>query len=692
MKKTTLLFFITYFSFISFGQVSKTVNVGSAGTLSALITVSEANTVTNLTVTGNIDARDVAFMRDKMTVLSVLDLTSTVIKTYTGTDATNAGQNTVYGANEIPTFAFYDPYLFTYKSTLTSIKFPSTLTKIGTQAFYYSWNLAGTITIPSTVTSIADYAFYGCSSISSFSVPTTNTRYSTVNGVLFNKNQDSLFVFPAAKTGSYSIPTTVKHVGASSFENCYYVTSITFPTSVISIGSYAFSYCSGITGNLTLPTSLKSLGDGAFYGCWNLTGTVTIPATLTQMGNYCFLESNNITAYNVNSSNPNFTSNNGMVYSKNIDTLFVCPSAKTGIITIPSSVKLIGSHAFYNCTKITSALNIPASVDYIGYYAFYGCSLLTEFTVDAQNQYFTSENGVLLSKNKDRLISCPTTKSGIYQLPITIIDIDPCAFAFCQNISGELYIPASVSTIGDYAFYNCKLITSLKVDNANTRFSSDNGVLFNRNRDTLLVCPLGKTGSYTVPTTVKYIGYSAFDSCTGITSVTLPTSLTGIGNYAFEYCTGLSKIHIPKNTTSIAGGAFYSCTNLTEFSIANPQPPVVDYYTFDLVNKSSCKLIVPTSNSTLYKTSNYWKEFTQITEQTFLEALNTNNVDQLHFLRNGNQLIVDGLNYGDTFWIYNVQGVLISNGKCVAQNCVVNIANKGIYIFKTGNKAFKILI
>ena len=497
-------------------QTTKTVNVTRQGTLNVMISLAETNTVSTLTITGSIDAQDFAFLRDKMTVLSILNLSTAVIKSYTGIDGTNTGIITTYPANEIPIYAFYNPLYLSYKPSLTSITLPTTTSSIGMQAFYYCWNLAGTFTIPASVKSIPDFAFYGCSSLSAFSVQNSNTRYSSNAGVLFNKNQDSLFIFPALKAGTYSIPATVKHIGASSFENCYNVTSITFPSSVTSIGNYAFSYCSGITGSLTLPSSLKRLDDGAFYGCWNLTGTVTLPATLIEFGNYCFLESNYIKSFNVNTSNPVYSSNNDVLYSKNMDSLFVCPPAKTGTFTIPNTVKLIGSHAFYNCNKLTGTIIIPALVDYIGYYSFYGCSLISGFETDAQNSFFSTENSVLLSKNKDRLIACPIPKIGLYQMPATVKQIDPCAFAFCSSITGEMNIPATVNLIGDYAFYYCNQLTDFIVDAENTVYSSGDGLLFNRNKDTLIICPISKTGTYNIPTTVKYVGVSAFDGCASL--------------------------------------------------------------------------------------------------------------------------------------------------------------------------------
>ena len=229
MKSKLFIFLLLSYAGTFLAQ-TKTVNVTTAGTLSTLLTTTEANTLTNLIVTGNIDARDVAFMRDKILLLSVLDLSAAKIKAYTGIDGTYALATIAYPANELPLCAFYNASTITYKYSLTSIKLPTTLTSIGGSAFYYCYGLTGTFNIPATVTSIGSYALYGCSSLSAYTVETANTRYSSNNGVLFNKKQDSLFICPSAKTGSYTIPSTVVYIGAS-----------------------AFDYCSGLTGNLTIP-------------------------------------------------------------------------------------------------------------------------------------------------------------------------------------------------------------------------------------------------------------------------------------------------------------------------------------------------------------------------------------------------------------------------------------------------------
>jgi hypothetical protein len=676
----------------STAQTAKTLNLSTQGTLKNLLTESETKTVTSLTLSGNIDARDFAFMRDKIKMLSILDLTSAVIKSYSGSDGTNSEISTYYPANEIPTYAFYNPYLLTYKSSLISIKLPSTLVSIGYLAFYYSWNLTGQISIPASVKSITDYAFYGCSSISSFSVASSNTRYSSLNGVLFSKNQDTLFVFPPSKSGNYTIPNTVKHIGVSAFENCYNLTAITLPTSLNSIGSYAFCYCSGIIGSLTLPSTLKKLEDGAFYGCWNLNGIVSIPSSLTDIGYYCFFESNNITSLSVNGSNPAYASYNDALYSKNMDTLFICPGAKTGEFSIPTSVKLIGSHAFYKCNKITGVLNIPSGVDYIGYYAFYGCAQISEFQVSANNAYFSAENGVLVSKNKDRIIACPASKGGLYQMPTSVEQIDPAAFAYCSNLTGTFSIPSNLTQIGDYAFYGCNQISGFSVDASNPVYSSNDGLLFNRNQDSLLICPLSKSGRYSIPSSVLYIGHSAFDGCLNLTEINIPASVVKIGNYAFEYCAGLTKIRIPRNTSAIGFGAFYSCTNLQEFAIANPNPPVIDYYALDLINKSTCSLIIPSGTKTIYQNAPYWSDFTTMTEYNFETQTPQLTQNTYSVYSRGKEIVIEGTLSGDRIEIYTLNGVLAVQQKANENSTSVFVHTNGVYLVRINNSFRKVII
>ena len=693
MKKYTLFIILLFCTCLINAQSSNSVYVTSPGTLKNQITPSELSTLITLSVSGNIDARDVAFIRDKIKNIATLNLSGASIKAYSGTEGTNSGIPTDYPANELPAYAFFNSQLLTYKPSLVNVTLPSNLTSIGTLAFYYAWNL-GTINIPASVVSIADYAFYGCYAMTSFSVNASNTRYSSLSGVLFNKLQDTLIVCPNGKSGNngnYAIPATVKHIANSAFENCYNFSLVTLPASLLSVGNYAFAYCSGISGNLTLPSTLSKIGDGAFYGCYRITGAVTIPAGLTDMGYYCFLESNNIKSIVVNAANPHFSSLNDVLYSKEKDTLYICPGGKAGNFTIPSSVKLIGSHAFYKCSNLTGTISIPAVTDFIGYYAFYGCNQINSYDVDPTNSYFSSENGILYSKLKDRIIICPTNKTGNQVLPPGLISIDPGAFNNCKALTGTIQLPASLSWIGEYAFYNCTGISGFGVESGNKYFSAAEGVLFNQNQDSLYICPLSKTGTYSVPSTVKYIGISAFDGCNNISNINLPSSLQEIGSYAFEYCTGLNSLTIPQNVNKIGNGAFYVCKNLQQLAVAKTIPPVVDYFALDSINKTSCILTVPTGTSAIYKEAPYWGEFSQITEMNFNTGNVSQNVSIYRCFKTSDGIMIEGLQTTDMIEIYSLHGLPFIKTKADGYSRQIHFQAKGIFIVKINDFTEKVI-
>ena len=678
-------------SFITHAQTSRVINLSTAGTLSGFISSSEENTLINLSISGNIDARDFAFIRDRIKNLAVLNLASVSVGAYTGTAGTNPGVNTSYPAAELPAYSFYNPVLGTYKSTLTSITLPATIKSIGDLAFYFCWNLTG-ITIPASVKSISTYAFYGCYALTSFSVASSNTRYSSSSGVLFNKAQDTLFLFPNAKPGNYSIPATVKHIAPSAFENCYELTSVSFPSSLISIGSYAFSYCSGINGNLTLPANLQSIDDGAFYGCYNITGTVSIPASLTDIGYYCFLESNNIRSFSVNSSNPVYASYNDSFFSKNLDTLFICPGAKSGTFNIPASVKLIGSHAFYNCRNLTGSILIPAATDYIGHYAFYGCSLITSYNADASNIYFAGMNGLLYSKNFERLIACPQQYSGTLILPDNLIEIDPGALNNCRNITGTIHLPASLAVIGDYAFFNCSGIDGFSVDANNSYFSAYNGLLLNKSAEILYICPLNKSGSLTLPSSLIHLGTSSLDGCFNLTNIAFPSGLQTVGNYALRNCTGLNSITLYNQIKQIGFGAFYGNTALRNFGIDLTIPPIVDYYTFEMIDKNNCQLLVPNGSENNYRNAPYWEGFVNVTGTAFNSNNREDKNNSIRCISVPGGLRIEGLHPGQNVKIYTLSGKYLVDTEANNIQMVIPFERRGIFIVKIDDFTEKILL
>lgn len=691
MKKWILLTLVACVCrFVSEAQTTQTIQLTKAGTLSSQLTDSEATALLYLTLTGSIDARDIACIRDRLRNLTMLDLTGSNIVAYSGTDGTDTDVQTSYPANELPRYAFYNPYRKTYMGSMTNLKLPSTLTSIGYLACYFCWNLAGQQSIPASVKNISDYAFYGCYQLTAFSVSSSNTRYSGSNGVLFSKNQDTLFQFPNAKAATYTIPSTVKHIYKSAFENAWAMTGLTLPPSIQTVGTYGFCNCAGVTGNLNIPESMVSIDDGAFRGCYNLTGTITIPSTLKELGSFCFFECNNVQSFSVSNSNSYYASINGALYSKKIDTLFICPAKKSGTFIIPSTVRLIGSHAFYKCTELTGNLQIPKLVDYIGYYSFWGCDNLSTYSVETGNGYFSDDNGCLYSLGKDRLLACPALKSGNFTIPQTVRSIDPNAFNNCKLLTGTLDIPSVTNFIGEFAFYGCSALTGFSVATSNSNYAAQNGILYNKSLDTLLVCPLSWAGTLTVPGGVKSLGHSSFEGCLNLTSVNLPLSLTEIGNNAFHSCTSLKTIEIPSSVGIFGNSVFYNCSALTELAIGKTTPPVVDYYFLDGINKSTCNLVVPSTSTASYVNAPYWEAFTQVSEKIFTNLIEPRKSVFSTYQNEGGWMAA-GLTQGSVLEIVRLDGQLIYRNKVTAEHMKLPLPFDGIFLIRTGTETQKVI-
>ena len=136
-----------------------------------------------------------------------------------------------------------------------------------------------------------------------------------------------------------------------------------------------------------------------------------------------------------------------------------------------------------------------------------------------------------------------------------VTSIGDSAFCNCTSLT-SVTIPNSVTSIGDGAFASCTSLTGIRVTEGNSHYSSDaSGVLFNKDKTTLVQCP-GAFAAYTIPDSVTSIGGSAFRGCSSLTSVTIPDSVTSFGSDAFQGCTSLTSVTIPDSVTSIGGRAF----------------------------------------------------------------------------------------------------------------------------------------
>jgi hypothetical protein len=262
----------------------------TAGNLASMIPNSDRSTITHLTLTGTIDARDFDVIRDSLPNLSFVDLSQTTIAEYSGTQGTLSNTDNVYPANTIPVYAFYG------RQNFEIILLPLSITEIDANAFAYSPNITS-IVIPTQVSSIASDIFQNFNG--SFSVDPSNLNYSIQDSVLFNADKTVLLKCSPFKKGYYSIPASVVTINNNAFSGCDKLTNVQIPNGLYYLEEGAFTNCTGLT-SLSIPASVTAFGLNAFEGCKNLSVLdIPINSTLSQLLTYNFLNCSQLNAITI---------------------------------------------------------------------------------------------------------------------------------------------------------------------------------------------------------------------------------------------------------------------------------------------------------------------------------------------------------------------------------------------------------
>ena len=540
---------------------------------------------------------------------------------------------------------------------LTAVTLPNAMTSIGRNAFRDCTGLT-TVTISNSVTSIGSYAFYGCTGLTEVTIPNAMTdiggwafTYCTgLQTVIWNAHnvQD----IPLSKSGTPMPPflycknltdfvfgDEVEHIPAYLCYNLTSLKNLVIGNSVTTIGSYAFSSCTGLKKviwnarnangfqddtpfsdceNLTefvfgdevehIPdylcynlTSLKNLVIGnsvtnirshAFKGCTGLTA-VTLPNAMTDIGGWAFAYCTGLTEVTI----PNAVTYIGSGAF----------SGCTGLteVTIPNAVTSIGSRAFSGCTGLTE-VTIPNAVTYIGERAFEGCSGLTTVTIGnsvttIEERAFTSCSGLTTviwnARNAEYYngLSYDSPFSNCDRLTDFVFgeEVEHIPALLCCELASlkNLVIGNSVTSIGISAFDGCSGLTEVIWNARNVQDFQDNSsrpfsgcdrltdFVFGEEVEHIpdyLCYQLTSLNTIVIPNSVTSIGTNAFSFCSGLKTVTIPNSVTNIGSSAFEDCTELKTVTIGNSVTDIGDEAFSSCFNLTEVSIPNSVTSIGD--------------------------------------------------------------------------------------------------------------------
>ena len=428
--------------------------------------------------------------------------------------------NTAWYDEQPDGMIFVGKVLYKYKGNTTeNVIIPDGIITIQDDAF---WGTSlKKIYIPRSVESIGNNAFDLCRNLVEINVDKNNNKYSSLDGVLFNKEQDILIKCPNKET--YIVPNSVVSIDKYAFNCCVNLKNLSITNGVTNINEYAFQYCENLV-NVLIPNSVTTIGSGAFEYCENLE-SINIPYGIKSIEYGTFQDCSNL----VN-------------------------------ITIPKTVTSIGYHAFEGCMRLEN-ISIPDSVVDIGSYAF-NC---TEW-YDNQPDGIVFAGKVLynykgdMPKNTDIIIpngtkaispgafsACVNLRS--ISIPNSISNISSDMFSGCTGLT-NVSIPNTVTEIGDSAFYNCTSLKDINIPSSVTSIG-DSAFFYCTSLENIVI-PVG----------TKSIGSNAFYGCSNLSSVTISNTVTNINAGVFGNCTKLKSIVIPESIDTIEPFAFVDCTSL----------------------------------------------------------------------------------------------------------------------------------
>ena len=457
------------------------------------------------------------------------DTVITILSVYKGSPVTEIGD-----------FAFMN-------DDLTSITIPSSITKIGWQAFINCKKLKKVIFEDnSNLKTIDDKAFEGCVGLTSITIPMS---VETIG-------EDSFYNCGSMEEVIFEENSKLLTIGKKAFSSCSKIVELDLPKSLINIEGYAFWSCGNLE-RITLPNGLIKIGFNAFESCTKLT-EIIIPSSVTKVESYAFINCSSITIYCEVATCPNTWSSswntdnypvvwnyNGEVHTHSESSWYVTKEATC----TEEGVKVI------SCTSCGAILKTDVVEKVSHNYIDGVCTMCQEKDPD-----YIEENTLAFETNASgttcRVTGIGTCTDSNIIIPseykgLKVTSIYDNAFKGCTNIV-SVTIPGTIRSIGNNAFKNCSSLREVSIGNGVT--SIEMGAFDN--------CV--NLGSILIPKSIKIINSYAFYGCTNLKEVKFEENsmLTSIVDSAFDSCISLAEIHLPKSVQKIYDSAFYGCESL----------------------------------------------------------------------------------------------------------------------------------
>ncbi len=460
-------------------------------------------------------------------------------------------------SENIPDYAFF------YATRLKDV-IANNANAIGEKAFYQCHSLENLDSL--AIESLGEEAFYGCGALSSVNL---SDKLESVPNYTFSFCSSLM---------SVTLSSALKSIGDYAFQYCTNLSVIDGGNQIKTIGSYAFLQCESLS-NVTFPDGLQQIGDYAYQGCRSLT-SVELPSTVNTVGRGAFSECESLTymslpeVYGANGSTDFYFSYIFSGYGAS-DNIHCIPNSLSRVKITATSIP---DNAFMYCKQLKT-IEIP-NAEIIGSNAFYDCSSLENLVL--------SEN--LTTIQAYAFKDCYALSS--IDLPSSVTSLGDYAFSGCQQLK-KIELPSSVETVGQSAFDGCSNIEEMtlpKIYNNNAYGGAYFNYLFggyNENASDFVPQSLKKVtvSASEIPTYAFYgcryieeinvenatsIEGFAFSTCNSLKKLSLPNSLTNIEIYAFYDCSSLRTLTLPSSLSHIGDDAFLSCFKLYEIYNLSP--------------------------------------------------------------------------------------------------------------------------